>query len=109
MRASPVNKAIRQPRTQYGVSPKAMGYIWGPPAFTAVLIGPDIGWLYATIPIGFGMLLHAMVKWAYKKDHRVFAIYAKYAKFADEYHPHSREKLPDGFERPRKVGRGIRT
>lgn len=94
---------------QQGVSSKAMGYIWGAPAFAAVLVGTNYGWLYATAPVGVGMLIHAIVKWAYKKDHRVFEIYAKYARFADEYHPHSREKLPEGFERPHKLGRGIRT
>lgn len=73
------------------------------------MVGTDVGWFYSTIPVGVGMIAHGIVRWLYKKDHRVFEIYARYARYADEYHPHSREKLPPGFERPHKVGRGIRT
>jgi len=86
-----------------------MGYVWGPAAFIAVMVGSDAGWLYACVPMGVGFLTHAIVRWAYRKDHRVFEIYGKYARFADHYHPHSRETLPPGFERPHKVGRGLRT
>lgn len=108
MRSSVVYQALRRPRLNYGVTPKALGSIWGPIAFVSVIIGSNAGWLYALFPVSGGLIIHAVVRWAYRKDHRVFEIMARYSNMADEYHPHSREVLPDPFKRPAKVGRGIR-
>lgn len=108
MRESPVNRALNLPRLNYGVGQKALGLCWGPGALAAVLVGTSAGWLWALLPIGVAMLLHGLLRWLFKKEPRVFEIYAKYAVLADEYHPHAREKLPQAFERPHKVGRGLR-
>ena len=53
-------------------------------------------------------LIHLLLRWAYKKDHRIFEMYIKYALLSNFYHPNAREKLPPAFERPAKVGRGVR-
>lgn len=108
MRITVVNQALRKPRLSNGISTRAKGMIWGPMAFAAVIIGTEAGWALATIPMGVGCILHTVVKWAYAKDHHMFAIMAKYANLADEYFPHMRERLPHPFQRPAKVGRGIR-
>lgn len=108
MRQTYVNHALRAPRLSQGVSSAALGYIWGPFAFIAFMIGSSVGWLWAIGPVACGVLVHSVVKWMYRKDHRYFAIEAKWTKLAEEYHPHSREKLPAPFERPAKMGHGVR-
>lgn len=108
MRTSPVTRAISLPRLNYGVSSKALGYCWGPTALVAVLTGSSQGWLWAGIPISVGFTAHLILQWLFQKDARIFEMYVNYARLADSYHPHARESLPATFERPHKVGRGIR-
>jgi type IV secretory pathway VirB3-like protein len=108
LRVSNVNRAITLPRLSNGVSTAALGICWGPAAFVGVMIGTSIGWIYALIPIAIGAIVHSVLRWAFAKDHRIFEIYAKYSIIADEYHPHVRETLPIPFERPIKVGKGVR-
>lgn len=108
MRSSPVNGALRAPRLTYGVETKALGLIWGPMAFVAVIIGTSVGWTYAVIPMVVAALIHAGIRWAYKKDLYIFQIYGRYANLFGSYQPHPREELPDPFKRPAKVARGLR-
>lgn len=108
MRVSQVNRALSLPRLNYGVSSKALGICWGPSALLFVLIGTGGNWYYALIPLGFALIVHAVLMWAYKKDHHAFDIYSRYSTLANEYHPNSRENIPAPFERPAKVGRGLR-
>lgn len=108
MRATRVYSALRKPRLNYGVSSRALGYIWGVHALAVVLVGTTYGWLWSLVPAGSGLAVHTVVAWMYKKDHRVFEIYGRYANLADKYHPHSRENLPDPFKRPQNLGRGVR-
>lgn len=107
MRQSEVNHALLEPRLSNGVSNKALGLCWGPAASIAVLTG-TINIFYAAIPIAIGALLHAVVAWAYKKDHNIFMVYIQYARMGKRYHPDSRENLPATYERPAKFGRGVR-
>lgn len=109
MRETYVNRALREPRLKAGVSPKALGVTWGPGAFLSVMIGSSYGWWpWSIVPILMSLCAHTVLKWVYKNDHRHFAINAKFKTMADEYQPHSREKLPAAFQRPEKMGRGIR-
>lgn len=108
MRVSQVHQALLLPRLTQGISSKAMGLCWGPGALLAVLIGTSNDWYYGLIPIACALAVHSLLRWSYKKDHRVFDIYIQYASMASRYHPNSREKLPVPFERPFKVGRGLR-
>jgi type IV secretory pathway TrbD component len=108
MRVSNVNRALSIPRLSYGVSSKALGMCWGPGALIAVMLGTSAGWLYAAIPVLISMLSHAILRWAFKKESRVFEIYKVYSVLASQYHPHARETIPLPFERPEKVGRGLR-
>lgn len=109
MRTSVVNKALLAPRLNNGVTNKALGLCWGPGAFTAFLLGSsELGILWAAIPIVISAAAHAALSWAFKKDPLIFSMYMKYAIMAKRYHPESREKLPAPFERPHKVGRGLR-
>jgi type IV secretory pathway TrbD component len=108
LRTSPINRALNIPRLSYGISQKAMGICWGPMALVAVFIGSSNGWIWALIPVVIGALIHSVLRWLYKKDHLIFDIYGKYSVLSNEYHPHVRENLPVPFERPTKVGRGIR-
>lgn len=108
MRESSVNRALNLPRLSYGISSKALGIVWGPSALVGVLVGTSYGWLWALIPMAFGALAHSILRWVYRKDARIFAMYAKYSLLSETYHPDVRETLPTSFERPAKVGRGIR-
>lgn len=108
MRASHVNRALGLPRLSYGVSSKALGYVWGPAALAVVMVGTSQGWLWSLIPLATGATIHGALQWAYRKDPRIFEMYAKYSILSTSYHPHVREVLPLSFERPAKVGRGIR-
>lgn len=108
MRETNVNRAITLPRLSSGVTPKAMGMCWGSSAFVAVLVSTSASAWYALIPLAVGAIIHAILKWAYKKDHRIFEIYTKYSLLANEYHPHVRENLTIHFSRPNKVGKGVR-
>lgn len=108
MRESVVNRALILPRLSYGVSSKALAVCWGPNALAAALLGTSVGWLWSLIPVAIGAVLHAFLRWMYAKDARIFEIYSKYSILANNYHPHVRADLPKPFERPQKVGRGIR-
>lgn len=108
MRVSAVNKALLAPRLNNGVTNKAMGLCWGPGALLAFLIASASTLWYASIPLIVAFAVHAALSWAFKKDPRIFAMYAQYAIMAKRYHPDAREKLPAPFERPHKVGRGLR-
>lgn len=108
LRESELNTALMKPRLSYGVSTKALGYVWAPTAVITVITASTAEWYYCGIPIVCGIVGHAVITWAYKKDHRVFEILAKYSLMADQYHPHAREKLPPGLERPAQFGRGLR-
>lgn len=108
MRKSPVVRALVIPRLSYGISSKALGYCWGPSALFAVMIGTSFEPWFGLIPIAIGATAHAVLKWAYRKDPHMFAIYGRYALLAHSYHPHSRENLPVPFERPVGMGRGVR-
>ena len=108
MRETFVYSALRKPRLSYGVSPRALGIVWGPPAFIGAILAIEYGWQPAVGPMSIGLVIHTVVQWMFKKDYRVFEIYARYANLADEYHPHPRGKLPAPFERPIKMGRGSR-
>lgn len=108
LRESKVHVALNMPRLSYGVSPKALGYIYAPPAIGTLLIVSVMDWYWAAIPIALALTAHGVLMWAFKKDHRIFEILAKYSLMADEYHPEARENLPPGLERPHKVGRGLR-
>jgi len=103
-----VNKALLAPRLNNGISNKAMGLTWGPAAFIGFLLGSEMGMFYAAIPLAIAAGVHAALKWAFKKDPLIFSMYTQYAIMAKRYHPESREKLPAPFERPHKVGRGLR-
>jgi hypothetical protein len=108
MRVTEVNQALLLPRLSSGVSNKALGLCWGPGAMMTLLVASSAPLYYAAIPIGLSAIAHAALTWAYKKDFRVFAIYGQYANLAKRYHPETREKLPQPFERPYKVARGVR-
>ena len=108
MRKSPVNRAIKAPRLSYGVSPKALGACWGPAAFLAVLLATSADWWFGLIPLAFAGIVHVVLKWAYSSDHHRFGIYIKFSLMANKYHPHPRERLPIHFDRPHKVGKGLR-
>lgn len=107
MRVSEVNHALLEPRLSNGVSNKALGLCWGPGAFIAVLAATASVY-YAAIPLGISALFHALLAWAYKKDHHIFTVYVQYARMGKQYHPDSRENLPPTYERPAKFGRGVR-
>lgn len=109
MRASAVNRALLAPRLNHGVTNKALGLCWGPGMFIGFLLATSsLNTWYAVIPIAASAAAHAALSWAYKKDPRIFSMYAQYAIMAKRYHPDSRETLPAPFERPHKVGRGLR-
>lgn len=108
MRVSEVNQALLAPRLNNGVTNKALGLCWGPGALIAMLVASSFNVWYAAIPLGISATVHAALSWAYKKDPRIFEMYGKYAMMAKRYHPETRENLPAPFERPHKVGRGIR-
>lgn len=108
MRTSEVNKALLAPRLNNGITNKALGLCWGPGAFIAFLLASEVSIWYAIIPIALSGAAHAALKWAFKKDPLIFSMYAKYAMMAKRYHPDPRETLPAPFERPYKVGRGLR-
>ena len=108
MRVSQINRALSLPRLSYGVSAQALGMCWGPAALAVVFVGTSVGWIWSLIPIGYGLIVHAILRWTYRKDYRIFDMYKRYSQLNDEYHPNAREKLPVPFERPYKVGRGLR-
>lgn len=108
MRTSVVNQALLAPRLNNGVTNKALGLCWGPGAFIALLVATEANPWYAVIPFGLSFAGHAALRWAFKKDPLIFAMYTRYAMMAKRYHPESRETLPAPFERPHKVGRGLR-
>lgn len=108
MRVSAVNKALLAPRLNNGVTNKALGLCWGPGAFIGFLLYSEVGFWWATIPLTLSAIAHAALRWAFKKDPLIFSMYAQYAIMARRYHPESREKLPAPYERPHKVGRGLR-
>lgn len=111
MRESDVNQSLNAPRLSYGISSKAVGIVWGPTALAIVMVlstfGKD-GILGALVIGASACLLHSILGWAYRKDPLIFDMYGKYSILSDTYHPHAREVLPDGFQRPDKVGRGVR-
>jgi type IV secretory pathway TrbD component len=108
VRTSVVNRALLAPRLNHGVTNKALGLCWGPGAFAAFLLASEVSFWYAAIPIALSAGAHAALKWAFKKDPLIFSMYTQYAIMGKRYHPESREKLPAPFERPHKVGRGLR-
>lgn len=108
MRISPVNKALLAPRLNNGVTNKALGLCWGPGAFLSFLIASASNLWYAAIPLIISTVAHMALSWAFKKDPRIFSMYTQYAIMAKRYHPDTRENLPAPFERPHKVGRGLR-
>lgn len=108
MRVSVVNTALLAPRLNNGVTNKALGLCWGPSAFISFLLATEVGFWWATIPLVIAFAAHAALSWAFKKDPLIFSMYTQYAIMAKRYHPESREKLPAPFERPYKVGRGLR-
>jgi hypothetical protein len=92
----------------YGISPKALGYCWGPFGLITMLTASSAGLEWAPVPISMGILVHAGLRWAFAKDPLIFDIYGKYSILANSYHPDTREELPEPFTRPVKVGRGLR-
>lgn len=108
MRVSEVNTALLAPRLNNGITNKALGLCWGPGALIAFLLASEVSVWYSIIPITIAGAVHAALKWAFKKDPLIFSMYSKYAIMAKRYHPDSRETLPTPFERPHKVGRGLR-
>lgn len=108
MRVSEVNQALLAPRLNNGVTNKALGLCWGPGALIALLVSSSFSVWYAAIPLGTSAAIHSALSWAFKKDPRIFDMYSKYAIMARVYHPETRETLPTPFERPHKVGRGLR-
>lgn len=108
MRTSVVNKALLAPRLNNGVTNKAMGLCWGPGAFVGFLLASEFSVWYAAGPLALSAAAHAALRWAFKKDPLIFSMYTKYAIMAKRYHPESRDNLPAPFERPHKVGRGLR-
>lgn len=108
MRVSAVNMALLAPRLNNGITNKALGLCWGPGAFVAFLLASEVNVWYAAIPIALSASAHAALRWAFKKDPLIFSMYTQYAIMAKRYHPDSRETLPAPYERPLKVGRGLR-
>jgi len=108
MRKSSVNQALNKPRMSSGISNKAMAVIWGPVGLAAMMVGTEAGYRWSLVPVAVGVLAHAVLRWVFTKDARILMMYAKYSILATSYHPHSRETLPTSFERPPKVGRGVR-
>lgn len=108
MRQSEVNHALLAPRLNNGITNKALGLCWGPGAMGALLVATSLTNWHALIPLSISGIAHAALSWAFKKDHHIFDMYGKYALMAKRYHPEAREKLPSPFERPYKVGRGLR-
>lgn len=108
MRQTPVNNALNIPRLSYGVSSQALGYCWGPFGLITAITATSAGWLWGLLPIGAGMTVHGLLRWAFAKDARIFAMYGKFSILSTSYHPHARGELPDPFKRPLKVGRGLR-
>lgn len=108
MRVTPINRALRLPRLNQGVSSGALGLIWGGGGFLSFIIGSSYGWLMAIPFVVVTMVIHSVFRWFFKQDHRFFDINSRYAKLADEYQPDPREKLPKFFERPEKWCKGVR-
>lgn len=108
MRESEVNQAISLPRLSYGISSKALGFCWGPGALVTVMVGTSISWWYASIPLAMAAAAHSVLKYLFKQEPKIFDMYSRYTLMNNEYQPHSRSKLPTAFERPYKVGRGVR-
>lgn len=108
MRVSEVNRALSLPRLSYGVTAKALGFCWGPGALIAVFVGTSSSWWWALIPMGISASAHAILRWKFKKEPLWVDIYGRYSIMASEYHPNCRENLPEPFQRPYKVGRGLR-
>ena len=108
MRCNRVNQALRLPRLTNGVTAKSMGLCWGPGALMTVMLFGAVSWYFALVPLGFSAIVHGILRWGYKNDPRVFEIYERYSNMASRYHPNPREKLPIAFQRPVKVGRGVR-
>ncbi len=107
-RISELNSTMSRPRLSSGVDPKALGYCWGPGMFMAVMVGGSVGWWWALLPIGLCALAHLILRWAYRKDPHIFALYARYSLLGKAYQPFVREKLNEHFQRPARVGRHLR-
>ena len=103
-----MNPALSRPRLSFGVDPQALGYCWGPGMFAAVMVGSSVGWWWALLPIGLCATAHLVLRWAYRKDPHIFALYARYSLLGTAYHPFVREKLNGKFQRPGGVGRKLR-
>lgn len=103
-----MNQALLAPRLNNGITNKALGLCWGPGLFIAFLVATALDWWWTAIPLALSAGAHAALSWAFKKDARIFSMYTQYAIMAKRYHPEARENLPAPFERPHKVGRGLR-
>lgn len=108
MRISELNSALSRPRLKAGLSNFSLGLTWGGGGIVILLVGTSVGWHWALLPLSLTILIHLILRWAFRKDHHIFDIYMRYSQLNAEYHPYVREKLAHPFERPQKVGRGLR-
>jgi len=107
-RQSWVNRALHKPRLTQGVTTAVLALCYAPAAMFAMGIAAAFGVIPAIAPLAAGAFAHMVLRYFFRLDHRCLEIYGRYSQLADRYHPHKREKLNAPFERPSKVGRGLR-
>lgn len=100
MRQSPTYLALQRPRLAAGIGLKAIALIWPLGAIACILM--ETGW-----PLLVSVGAHVFLRWVYRRDQHILAIYIKYAQTSDHYAPGVYDELP-GRERPRGYGRGVR-
>ncbi|KJK21078.1 hypothetical protein UB46_29340 [Burkholderiaceae bacterium 16] len=100
MRESVTYLALQRPMLSAGIGMKAVALIWPGTALVCLLA-------MSPLPLAVGLAAHVVLRWAYKKDPQVIAIYLKYAETADHYQPYVRERCK-GAQRPIGYGRGVR-
>ncbi|MGE8451108.1 MAG: VirB3 family type IV secretion system protein [Pseudomonadales bacterium] len=100
MRESVTYLALQKPMLSGGIGLKAMAMIWP---------GVGLACFLATspLPLAAGVVMHVVLRWAYRKDPQVIDIYLKYAETADHYQPYVRDRFK-GAQRPVGYGRGVR-
>lgn len=102
-----ITDALIQPRLSKGVPGAAFGVIWGVVFMCALLLITSDNYIGAGIAILLGVIVHSLIAWVVKEDHRTFEIYKKYSVLPNCYHPFSDDKPTIG-NRPEKFGRGMR-
>ena len=107
-RQSYVNKALHKPRLTQGVTTAVLAVCYAPAGILALGVAAAFGLIPAIIPLFIGASAHMVLRYFFRNDHRCMEIYGRYSQLADHYHPHKREKLNAPFERPARVGRGLR-